>query len=464
MDVILRNGTVVTANDVYPADVAIEGGLVVQIAREITGRAAREIDARGKLLLPGGVDVHTHCETVLAGEQTVDDWTSSTAQAACGGVTTVVDYALTGPDQSMIECLEQCAAAAKPKALIDYGLHPTLMRPSERSIAEMGEIVSEGFPSFKIFMTGFSGFDEVSTQYVRAMAEAGRLGALINIHCEDQTCISFHTQRLEEAGKSNIRHYADSRPPLSEGIAAQRAIQLARVADVPIYMVHLSCQESLDAIHEARARGQSVYAETRPIYLHLSRERFEERIDPERYVGWPPLRHADQMDVIWKALDASVLQTLATDHIGWTLAQKKLRQKVDELIPGMANLETMLPMLYSEGVRKRRLSLQRFAAVTAANPAKLMGLYPQKGTIAVGSDADLVVFDPDKRVTIRHADLHSKQDWELHEGFEVTGWPLLTLSRGEVVAENGKIVAKPGRGRLLKRKRFADLRNIVDVR
>lgn len=464
MDVILRNGTVVTANDTYVADVGIKDGLVYQISRSIAARAAREIDATGKLLFPGGVDVHTHCETVLAGEQTVDDWTSSTAQAACGGVTTVVDYALTGPNQSMIECLQQCEALAKPKALIDYGLHPTLMRPDDRAIAEMRDIVSEGFTSFKIFMTGFSGFDEVPTQYVKAMAEAGRLGALINIHCEDQTCISFHTQRLEAAGQSNIRHYADSRPPLSEGIAAQRAIQFARLADAPIYMVHLSCQESLDAINDARAHGQSVYAETRPIYLHLSRDRFEEKIDPERYVGWPPLRHADQMDVLWKALDASVLQTIATDHIGWTMEQKKLHQKVDLLIPGMANLETLMPMLYSEGVRKGRLSLQRFVAVTAANPAKLMGLYPQKGTIAVGSDADIVVFDPERRNTIRHQDLHSKQGWELHEGFEVTGWPVMTLSRGEVIVENGKVLAKPGRGRLLKRKRFTDLRGTVDIR
>lgn len=464
MDVILRNGTVVTANDVYHADVAIEGGVVKRIGVGLLDRAAREVDARGKLLIPGGVDVHTHCETELAGETTADDWYSSSAQAACGGVTTVVDYALTAPGQSMIECLQQWEARAKGKTIIDYGLHPTLMQPTERTIAEMPDVVSEGYTSFKIFMTGFAAFDEQSTLYTRAMAEAGRLGALVNIHCEDQTCISFHTQRLEAAGQSDIRHYPDSRPPISEGIAAQRAIGLARVADAPIYMVHLSCQESLDAINDARARGQSVYAETRPIYLHLSRDRFEEKIDPERYVGWPPLRHADQMEVLWQALDHSVLQTVATDHIGWSLAQKKKHSKVDELIPGMANLETLIPMLYSEGVRKKRLSLQRFVAVASANPAKLMGLYPQKGTIAVGSDADIVVFDPEKPVTIRHADMHTKQDWELHEGFDVVGWPVMTLSRGEIIVENGKVLAQPGRGRLLKRKRFADIRNIQDVR
>jgi dihydropyrimidinase len=464
MDVILRNGTVVTANDVYEADLGIEGGVVKRIGSQLPGPAQREIDARGKLLIPGGVDVHTHCETHLMGEDTIDDWYSSSVQAACGGVTTVVDYALAHPNQSMIECLGQCEARAKSKTVIDYGLHPTLMKPTEKTIAEMRDVVAEGHTSFKIFMTGLAGFDECSVEYANAMAEAARLGGLINIHCEDQTCISYQTRRLEAEGHSDIRHYADSRPRLSEGIAAERAIQLARMTDSPIYLVHLSCQESLDAINEARARGQSVYAETRPIYLHLSRERFEEKIDPERYVGWPPLRHADQMEVLWQALDQSVLQTVATDHIGWSMRQKKKHTKVDELIPGMANLETMIPMLYSEGVRKKRLSLQRFVAVTAANPAKLMGLYPRKGTIAVGSDADIVVFDAGKRVTIRHQDLHSKQGWELHEGFEVTGWPVMTLSRGEVIVENGKVLGQAGRGKLLKRKRFADVTNIIDVR
>lgn len=463
MDVVVRNGTVVTANEVYKADVGIEGGRIKQIGIGL-GAAAREIDASGKYVFPGAVDAHTHCECELVGAKTVDDWTSSTEQAACGGVTTVIDYALAGENQPLTECLEQWHATARPKAIIDYGLHPALYKPSDRIIDEMADVVSEGHTSFKVFMTGLAAFDECSTQYMKAIARAASLGALVNIHCEDQTCISFVTQRLEAEGKSDIRHYADSRPPIAEGIAAQRALNMAKVADAAVYLVHLSCRESMDAINEARARGQSVYAETRPIYLHLSRDRFEEKIDPERFVGWPPLRHADQQEVIWQALDHSVLQTLATDHIGWTLEQKKSRQKVDELIPGMANLETMVPMLFSEGVRKGRLSLQRFVAVVATNPAKIFGLYPQKGTIAVGSDADIVIFDPEKRVTIRQKDMHSRQDWELHEGFQVTGWPVLTLSRGEVVMESGKVLGKPGRGRLLKRKKFADIRSIENVR
>lgn len=460
MDLILRNGTVVTATDTYQADVGIEGGKIKQIGRDL-GPAAREIDVTGKILFPGGVDVHTHVEFELMGHRTVDDFHSSTVQAACGGVTTVVDYAMPAPGQSLFDAVETWNGNARGKTVIDYGLHPTLFKPTETTLAEMSDLVTDGYTSFKVFMTGLAEFDQHATAYLKAIAHAGRLGALVNIHAEDQCCISFITEQLEAAGKSDVRHFPDSRPRIAEGIAAQRAANLARLADAPIYLVHLSCKESMDVINDARARGQTVYGETRPIYLHLSRDRFEEKVDPERYVGWPPLREADQMEVLWQALDSNVLQTVATDHVGWTMETKKAHAKVDELVPGMANLETVLPMLYSEGVGKGRLSPQRFVEVSATNPAKLFGLYPQKGTIAIGSDADIVVFDPDKRVTIRHENMHSNQDWELHEGFEVTGWPAMTISRGEIIVEDGKVLAEAGRGQLVKRKKFAELPNVM---
>ena len=215
-------------------------------------------------------------------------------------------------------------------------------------------------------------------------------------------------------------------------------------------------REALAPIRQARAHGQIIYGETRPLYLHLSRERFEEP-DAERYVGWPPLREASQMQVMWDGLRNDNLQTVATDHCGWNLAQKKAGKTVDELLPGMSNLETLIPMLYSEGVGQGKLSLNRFVEVSATNPAKLFGLYPQKGTISVGSDADIVIFDPKKDVTIRHRDMHSRVDYELYEGFEITGWPTHTLSRGEVIVENGTVLGNAGRGQLLKRKRFEPL-------
>ncbi len=456
MDLILRNGTVVTHAEEFIADIGIEGGKIKQIGQEL-GPAAKEIDVGGKYLFPGGVDAHTHVDFELMGQRTVDDFHSSTVQAACGGVTTIIDYVLPAAGQSLIDAVQSWNDKARDKTIIDYGLHPTLFKPDDQTLQEMGDLVAEGHTSFKIFMTGLAEFDQYAPQYLEAMNRAGKLGALINIHCEDQCCISYITKQLEAANKSDVRHFPDSRPRISEGLAAHRACALARVADAPVYLVHLSCQESMDELNDARAKGQTVYGETRPIYLHLDRERFNSKVDPERYVGWPPLREADQMEVLWQALESNVLQTVATDHVGWSMAQKQAESTVDELLPGMSNLETMLPMLYSEGIGKGRLSRKRFVEVIATNPAKIFGLYPQKGTIAIGSDADIVVFDPKKDVTIRHENMHSNQDWELHEGFEVTGWPVMTLSRGEVIVEDGKVLAQAGRGKMLRRRKFGEL-------
>ena len=452
MDLILANGRIVTAHESHDADIGIEGGVVKQIGRGLEP-AGRTVDCSGKLLFPGGVDVHTHVEFELMGQQTADDFHSSTVAAACGGITTICDYALPDPGQSLQDCLMRWNRRGE-KSVIDFGFHPTLFRPGEHTLTEMRDAVADGHTSFKIFMTGLAQFDEYAPQFLRCMEEAGKLGAMVNIHCEDQCCITYMTRKLAEEGNSNVRTFPDSRPPVSEGLAARRALWMAHIADVPAYLVHLSCQEGLDALNDARGRGQTCYGETRPIYLHLSRERFDEAVDPERFVGWPPLREADQMGVIWQALDSDVLQTLATDHVGWNMKQKKAGTTVDELLPGMSNLETVLPMLYSEGVRKGRLSLNRFVEVSATNPAKLFGMYPRKGTIAIGSDADIAVFDPDKPVTIRQRDMHSKQDWELHEGFAVTGWPVMTISRGDIIVENGKVNAEPGRGKLIKRRTY----------
>lgn len=455
MDLIIRNGTVVTAGDIAQADVGVEGGKVKQIGQGL-GPAARAIDATGKYLFPGGVDVHTHVDFELLGNRSVDDFYSGTAAAACGGVTTIVDYALPEPGQSIQGSIETWRKKAQDKAVIDYGLHPVILDPTQKIIDEMADAVADGHTSFKLFMIGMARFDELAAEYLKVIAQAGRVGALTNIHAEDQCLISYLSQQLAAAGKLGVRYFADSRPRLSEGLAVQRVVTMARYAEAPIYLVHLSCEEALAPIREARANGQIVYGETRPIYLHLSRERFEEP-EGERYIGWPPLREASQMEVMWNGLRSDNLQTVATDHCGWNLAQKKAKERVEELLPGMSNLETIMPMLYSEGVGKGRLSPNRFVEVISTNPAKLFGLYPQKGTIAVGSDADIVIFDPKKEVTIRHRDMHSRADYELYEGFQVTGWPTHTLSRGEVIVENGHVLGSSGRGKLLRRKKFSPM-------
>ncbi len=458
MDLVIRNGTVITSGDISQSDVGIEAGLVKQIGQigMDLGPTAKEIDAKGCYLFPGGVDVHTHVDVELMGHRSIDDFYSGTVSAACGGVTSIIDYALPEPGQSIQASVEAWQKKAQDKAIIDYGLHPVILNPTPHIIDEMADAVAEGYTSFKLFMLGMARFDELASHYLKVIAQAGKHGALTNIHAEDQCLIGYLCEQFTAAGKTGVKHFPDSRPRKAEGLAVQRAVTMAEYAEAPIYLVHLSCEEALAPIREARARGQIVYGETRPLYLHLSRERFEEE-GAERYVGWPPLREASQMQVMWDGLRNNDLQTVATDHCGWNLVQKTAGKTVDELLPGMSNLETLLPMLYSEGVGKARLSLNRFVEVSATNPAKLFGLYPQKGTLAVGSDADIVIFDPKKDVTIRHRDLHSRVDFELYEGFQVTGWPTHTLSRGEVIVENGQVLGNAGRGKLLKRKRFTPL-------
>ncbi len=452
MDMLLTGGTVVTAGDTFAADIGIEGGRIARLGFDL-GPAARQIDVSGLYLLPGAVDVHTHVDVEFQGLQSVEDFHSGTVAAACGGVTTLIDYALPGPGQTPLETIQAWHAKARDKAVIDYGFHVAIFEPDDRAIQQIPDVISEGHSSFKIFMMGT--FEQYIDGFTQMMAQVGRHGGLVNLHVEDACCLEYLARRFNADGKYGAMHFADSRPRVAEGIAAMRAIGMAQVAEVPAYLVHLSCEESLESLAHARGRGQTVYGETRPCYLHFSRARMEEE-DGILYAGWPPLREADQMDILWQGLGSGVLQTVATDHDGWSFQQKKTFDKVDEILAGMAGLETMVPLLYSQGVLKRRLSLNRMVEVTATNPARLFGLYPRKGTIQAGADADIVAFDLDARKVVRADEMHSAADWDPFEGWEVQGWPRLTLSRGEVVVEGGKVLARPGRGRLLKRDRFSE--------
>ncbi len=452
MDLIISNGTIVTSGDTYRADIGIEGGKVKQIGHDL-GPATKTIDASGLFLLPGAVDVHTHVECEFQGMHTAENFNTGTATAAAGGVTTIIDYALPGPGETPLQTIEKWHKMAKDKAIIDYGFHVAIFEPNDAAIQEIRDTISEGHTSFKIFMMGT--FEAHIDGYMEMMAEVGRSGGMVNLHVEDACCLNYLAKRFNAEGKYGPKYFADSRPQISEGIAAMRGIGLAQVAEVPSYLVHLSCEESLEQVNRARGKGDMVFGETRPCYLHLSREKLDGP-DGHLYTGWPPLRESDQMDILWQALDSGVLQTIATDHDGWAAVQKKNSDKVDEMLAGMAGLETMVPMLYSQGVLKNKLNLNRMIEVTATNPAKLFGLYPRKGTITVGSDADIVLFDPGYKKIVRADDMHTAADWDPYEGWEVTGWPRMTLSRGDIVFENGKITGEAGRGQLLKRGKFSE--------
>jgi dihydropyrimidinase len=455
MDLVLRNGTVVNAHETFVADVGIEGGKIKRVGFDL-GPAKKEVNCAGKLLFPGGVDVHTHADIVLSGLQSADDFYSATVAAACGGITTLIDYAFPEPGQSVMGGINAWIKKATPKVVTDYGLHAVIFEPTDRNIAEMKDAVAEGHTSFKIFTTDLGKFEQHGAQYLKVMREAGRLGAMVNIHCEDQCCLDYLAAEFKAANKTGPENFSASRPPIAEGLAASRALRMTQLADVPAYLVHLSHEEGLKALNEARARGQTVYGETRPIYLKLSEDKLLGK-DARLFVSWPPLRSEDQMDILWQGLQSDVLQTVATDHLGWLRDQKSVGNFVHELLPGASHLQTLLPLLYSDGVRKGKITAQKFVEVSSANPARLFGMYPRKGVIQPGSDADIAVFDGEKTVEVRLEDMKSRQDFEIYEGEKFTGWPVMTLSRGDIIVEEGVVKATAGRGRLIRRKLHSEL-------
>jgi dihydropyrimidinase len=383
---------------------------------------------------------------------TIDDFESGTAAAAAGGVTTIVDYAFQPQGGSLADAIEKWNAKARGSAIIDYSFHVAILDPSPESIAEIPRIVEGGVTSFKIFM--MQGFEARARDFLRAFKAAGESGALLAIHAEDEHLIGFCTERLLAAGHDGVKHFAASRPPLSEAAAVRRALAMTELSDAPAYFVHLSSREAVDEVRRARARGRVVLAETRPIYLYLTEERFLEP-NGAKYVGYPPLRSAEHRDALWSALADGTIDVVATDHCSWTLERKVSASRFTRMVPGMSNLETLVPMLYSEGVAKGRISISRWVELTATNAAKIFGMYPRKGAIVEGADADLVVFDPNRKVTINSREMHSRADYDPFEGFEVTGWPTMTISRGAPIVTNRKVEAPAGRGEFIARARFS---------
>lgn len=452
LDLAIAGATAVTPGGVLARDVGVRSGKIVQVAAPGTlEAAATTIDARGMLLLPGAIDAHTHLDAEMYNARTIDDFESGTIAAAAGGVTSIIDYAFQPEGGTLSDAIAKWHAKADGRALIDYGFHVAILDPSPAAIAEIASIAERGVTSFKIFM--MRGFEARARDFMRAFRAVADAGAMLAIHAEDEHVIGYCTERLLGAGKFAVANFPASRPPLSEAAAVERGLAMASSANAPAYFVHLSTAGAMDAIRRARARGQAVLAETRPIYLYLTEERF---LEPggEKYVGFPPLRSERDREAVWEAIADGTIDVLATDHCSWDLAHKSAPDRFSRIPPGMANLETLVPMLYSEGVVKRRLTLVRFADLIAANPARIFGLYPRKGAIAEGSDADLIVFDPNRQVVIRSTEMHSRADYDVFEGFEVTGWPRETISRGEVIAIDRKPTARAGRGLYLERARF----------
>ena len=456
-DLVIRNALVATASDTYAADIAIREGRIVQLG---TGLAAgtREIDARGRVVTPGGVDAHCHLDQPMAPPlRMADDFDTGTRAAACGGTTTVIPFAAQAKGQSLRAAVEDYHQRAEGRAHVDYAFHLIVSDPTPQLLnEELPALIAEGYTSFKIYMT----YDDMKLddgQILDVLDVARRHGAMAMLHAENADCIEWLTKRLEAAGRTAPRFHAHSRPMLVEREATHRAIALAELVDVPILIVHVSGREAVEQIRWARGQGLKVFAETCPQYLFLTAE----DLGPDngylgaRCVCSPPPRDQRNQEVIWNGLADGLFSVFSSDHAPFNYdAPEGKRPGGQEVafrhIPnGIPGIETRMPLLYSAGVLGGRITLNRFVELTATNPAKAYGLHPRKGTIAVGSDADLVIWD-ERELTISNAALHHAVDYTPYEGQRLKAWPALTLAGGEVVWDGQSFQPRQGRGRFLR--------------
>jgi dihydropyrimidinase len=463
MSVLIKNGRVVTATDDYFADVFVEGEKITLIGQDLKVAADTVIDATDRLVIPGGIDVHTHLDMPFGGSFTADDFDSGTKAAAFGGTTTLIDFAIQTQGKSTLEGLDAWHARAEGKATIDYGFHMIITDMPEARLPEIDRLVEEGITSFKMFMA-YAGvlYTDDATHY-RAYRRAGEVGARIQLHAENGIVIDAIIKEALARGDVRPGWHPRTRPARLAGEAVYRASAIAEVAKVPLYIVHLDCVESLVEVKRARERGVDIQAETCPQYLYLDDSLNDlEGFEGAKYVMSPPLRPKAGQEVLWKALARGDLALVATDHAPFNYkGQKELGLEVFTKIPnGAPGLENRVSLIYHGGVVEGRFDVNRFVQVTSTAPAKIFGMFPKKGTIAIGSDADIVVFNPDRKETISVDNPfthHMNVDYTAYEGFDIQGWSEVVLSRGRVICDNGRLVTEGG-GQFIKRAQVNQLR------
>src|SRR5438046_4115453 len=450
---LIRNGRIVTAQDDYQADLLIDGEVISAIGRSLKTEAGQVVDATGLLVLPGGVDVHTHLDMPFGGTVSSDDFETGTRAAAYGGTTTLIDFAIQSKGQSMRTALDTWVRKAEAKATIDYSFHMIVTDLPDAGIEEMNSLIRDGVTSFKLFMA-YPGVLMVDDGTIfKAMKNASRYGGLVCMHAENGSVIDLIVKEALAQGKTAPKYHALTRPTTAEAEATGRAIALAEIADAPVYIVHLSCAEALSKVREARDRGIPAYAETCPQYLFLSIEDYDRPgFEGAKYVFTPPLREKWNQEELWRGLAQVNLQVISTDHCPFCLRElKQLGRDDSPKIPnGGPGVEHRMSLIYSGGVASGRFSANRFVELVSTAPAKLFGLYPRKGTIAVGGDADLVIFDPKRKHTISAKTHHMRVDYSMFEGIQVTGMPDVVLSRGKVVVDGDKFLGIAGQGEFLR--------------
>jgi dihydropyrimidinase len=455
MNTLIRNGTVVTALETTAADVLIEGEQIREVRPGIPAEAAeRVIDATSLYVMPGGIDVHTHLDMPFGGTTTSDDFETGTRAAAFGGTTSIVDFAIQPRGTRMRDALDAWWKKAERRATIDYGLHMVVTDLDGAGLEDMDEMVREGVASFKLFMAYPNVLMVDDATIFKALSQTARNGALVCMHAENGSVIDVIIARALAEGKTAPVYHALTRPPRAEAEAVHRAIAMAEIAGAPVYIVHLSSADALHEVREARDRGVPAFAETCPQYLLLSIEELE-RPDFEgaKYVFTPPLRPKEHQPKLWEGLQHDHLQVVSTDHCPFCFADQKVLGKNDftKIPNGGPGIENRLQLIYDHGVNSGKLSLNRFVELTSTTPARLFGMYPKKGEIAPGSDADLVLWDPNAAHTISARTHHMRVDYSMFEGFQVRGNARTVLSRGEIIVDGGRFLGKPGRGNYLKR-------------
>src|SRR6202045_692295 len=460
-DTIIANGRVVTATDTYASDLAISNGKITAVGENLPrDNATKIIDAAGRYVLPGGIDVHTHLDMPLGGTNSADDFETGTRAAAFGGTTTLIDFAIQYKGQTLRTAFDTWMKKAAGKAVSDYSFHCIITDLADAQLEEMNALVREGVTSFKLFMAYPGVFMLDDASIFKAFRATAKNGGLVCMHAENGSAIDVIVQQALAEGKRAPKYHALTRPTTAEAEAVGRAIALAEMAGAPIYIVHLSCNEALEKVREARDRGLPTYAETCPQYLYLSLENMDAPgFEAAKYVFTPPLREKWHQEKLWQGLAKDDLQVVSTDHCPFCYKEQKELGKDDftKIPNGGPGIEHRLSLVYSGGVHGKRFSPNRFVQLVSTAPAKLFGLYPRKGTVAIGSDADLVIFDPNHEEVISAKTHHMRVDYSMFEGIRTKGAPKTVFSRGRAVIDAGKFVGRPGAGQFLRRQTYAGI-------